>query len=139
MTLLVDTNVLLDVFTMRQPHYASSSVFLSEVFSGSLKGVCASHCLTTCCYLVNRHSSAADARNAVDKILSHMEVVGLGNSEWRRVQALDLPDFEDGAVAVTAELAQASFIITRNIVDFVTSSVPAMTPDEFIQRFIPPL
>jgi hypothetical protein len=47
-------------------------------------------------------------------------------------------DFEDAAVAYTASERGASFIITRNIADFKSSPVPAISPSEFILRFLPP-
>jgi len=42
-----------------------------------------------------------------------------------------MPDFEDAAVAVTADNAGAAFIITRNEADFAQSPVPAINPAVF--------
>ncbi|GEM_PF-1927829 len=55
----------------------------------------------------------------------------LKKADWLRARALTMPDFEDAAVAVTADNAGAAFIITRNEADFAQSPVPAINPAVF--------
>lgn len=43
-----------------------------------------------------------------------------------------MPDFEDAVVDAVAERNGAGYILTRNIKDFSGSSVPAITPTEFL-------
>ena len=138
MTVVVDINILLDVFLNRKSFLADSQTILSEVVSGSLRGICPSHGLTTLFYLVEKNASTGDAESAVDRILSHFEIHGLNTSDWKQVRQMPFSDFEDAAVAFTASAQSASFIVTRNIADFKDSSVPAITPADFIQRFLPP-
>ena len=45
-----------------------------------------------------------------------------------------MPDFEDAVVDAVAERNGANYILTRNIKDFSGSSVPAMTPTEFLKK-----
>lgn len=52
MIVVVDTNVMLDVFLCRQLHYTASAAVVSGVASGTLVGVCPAHALTTLYYLV---------------------------------------------------------------------------------------
>ncbi len=138
MTVVVDINILLDVFLSRQTFLADSQEILSEVVSGSLRGICPSHGLTTLFYLVEKNASTADAEAAVDKVLSHFEIHGLNTSDWKKVRQMPFSDFEDAAVAYTATAGESSFIITRNTADFKKSLVPAITPQDFIDRFLPP-
>ncbi len=138
MTVVIDTNVLVDLFARRQPFFIDAEAFMNEVSSGAVKGVCPSHCLTTIYYIVQRHGSAEVAIAAIDKLLSHVDVIGLHKSDWLKVRTIPWADVEDGAVALTAELAGASFVITRNLADFALSEVPAMLPGEFVTRFISP-
>lgn len=77
MTVVVDINVLLDVFQNRQPHYAASAAVVNQVMSGVLKGVCAAHGLTTLYYIVRKHGGQLDAENAVDGVLDFFEVQSL--------------------------------------------------------------
>ena len=45
-----------------------------------------------------------------------------------------MPDFEDAVVDAVAERNGADYILTRNIKDFAGSSVPAVTPTEFLAK-----
>jgi len=45
-----------------------------------------------------------------------------------------MPDFEDAVVDAVAERNDASYILTRNIKDFAGSSVPTITPTEFLKK-----
>lgn len=136
MTILLDINVLLDVFQKRQPFYAHSLAVMDEVMSGALKGIVPSHGLTTLFYLIEKQAATQDAATAVDEVLSHFEGVGINTPEWLRARSLPMPDLEDAAVAVTAELAGTAFIVTRNVADFAASPVVAITPEAFVQRFL---
>jgi predicted nucleic acid-binding protein len=138
MTVVVDINILLDVFLSRKTFLAESQTILNEVVAGSLRGICPSHGLTTLFYLLEKHASTTEAETAVDKILAHFEIHGLNTSDWTKVRQLTFSDFEDAAVAYTASERGASFIVTRNIADFKSSPVPAISPSEFILRFLPP-
>lgn len=136
MTLLLDINVLMDVFQKRQPFYAHSLAVMDEVMSGALKGVVPSHGLTTLFYLIEREAATQDATAAIDEVLRHFEVIGINTPEWLKARALPMPDLEDAVVAVTAEMAHAAFIVTRNVADFTGSPVAAITPEAFVQRFL---
>jgi predicted nucleic acid-binding protein len=138
MTVVVDINILLDVFLSRKTFLADSQTILNEVVAGSLRGICPSHGLTILFYLLVKHASTTEAETAVDKILTHFEIHGLNTSDWKKVRQMPFSDFEDAAVAYTASERGASFIITRNIADFKSSPVPAISPSEFILRFLPP-
>jgi hypothetical protein len=55
-------------------------------------------------------------------------------ANFQRARQLPLSDFEDAVVAVTAEATGSDFIVTRNVADFVSSSVPAITPIDFLEQ-----
>jgi len=138
MTVVVDINVLLDVFQNRLPHYRDSAIVVDSVITAALKGCCPSHGIATIYYLVEKHGTSADATAAVDMVLKHFDVIGLHKADWQAVRSLNIADLEDAAVAQTAHLAGAAFIVTRNVGDFAASPVPAISPTYFINRFLPP-
>lgn len=45
-----------------------------------------------------------------------------------------MPDFEDAVVAVTAERAGSTYILTRNLSDFAEARVPVLTPVELLKQ-----
>ncbi len=132
MTVVLDINVLLDVFQNRQPHYAASAQVLSLACDGTIKGIFPAHGLTTLFYLVRKHGTRADAEDAVDMVLAQLKIGNLERSEWQRARQLPLDDFEDAVVATVAEAYNADFIVTRNESDFSGSPVPALSPAVFL-------
>ncbi|TDU64127.1 putative nucleic acid-binding protein [Prosthecobacter fusiformis] len=134
MTVVVDINVLLDVFQRREPYYAASAAVLNQIMNGRMVGICPAHGLTTLFYLARRHGTQVDAEAVIDRVLEYFEVVSLDKSEWERARSLPMDDFEDAAIAVTAEKSGALFIVTRNEGDFVSSPVPAVSPASFLSR-----
>ena len=134
MTVTVDINVLLDVFQMRQPHYAASAQVLSLVTAGTLTGVCPAHGLTTLYYLVRKHATKADAEAAMDRVLRHFQIGNLEAAGWQKARRLPFTDFEDAVVATVAEATASTFIVTRNTDDFSGSPVPAITPSDFLSQ-----
>ena len=137
MTLMLDINVLLDVFLVRQPHYLASARILSLIAGGQLHGVFAAHGLTTLYYLARKQADRGTAEAAVDSVLSHLRVVNLDLAGWRQARALTLPDFEDAVIAYSAASHACDFIITRNVQHFIGSPVPAITPTDFLCMFGP--
>ncbi len=136
MTVVVDINVMLDVFQKRQPHYGPSSSVMNLVMNGALQGICPAHALTTLYYIAHRHGKKADAELAIDHVLKHFQIVSLDHEDWQDVRATGMADFEDAAVAITARKAKAAFIVTRNEDDFVGSLIPAISPSSFLSRFM---
>ena len=47
---------------------------------------------------------------------------------------MKLKDFEDAVQIQTAKRVGADFIITRNVKDFMKSSIPAYNPEELLNR-----
>ena len=134
MTVTVDINILLDVFQRRVPHYAASAQVVNLVAAGTLTGVCPAHGLTTLYYLVRKHAAKPDAEAALDRVLSLFQIGNLDATGWQAARNLPMADFEDAAVAAVAEVTGSSFIVTRNVGDFAASSVPAITPTDFLSQ-----
>lgn len=76
--------------------------------------------------------SAEETGEMIDGLLAIFEVPTVGSweaSRWRTHGTLDVEDALQVACAVSGH---ADFIITRNVKDFMASSVPAITPEHFL-------
>jgi len=136
MKIMLDLNVLLDYFQKRQPYYHYSSIVLSEVLKGKLDGAVPAHGLTTVYYIVAKHNNKQRANEVTDWLLTHFEVATADKSRFVRARSLSMDDFEDAVVASMAEASQCIFIVTRNISDFENPPIPALTPEEFVLRYV---
>jgi hypothetical protein len=128
---LVDANVVFDVYEHRQPHFAASNQLFQRIRRGDLCAAVAPHTLANGFYLYGR-----PFRDFVEqKLLQDFEVCGPDAYLTRLCLGLGMSDLED-ALQVGAALAwRASFIVTRNGKHFRYSTVPALTPTEFLNRF----
>jgi hypothetical protein len=71
-------------------------------------------------------------------LLDLFDVVGV--DKFRLIKALTNEDFDDIEDRLQVECAQAvnaDYIITRNINDFTTSLIPAILPEEFLEKLAP--
>lgn len=88
--------------------------------------------MTTIHYLVGRYRSANVANEAVDWLMRHFDIATVGREQLLRARSLGWADFEDAVVAAAAESARCSFIVSRNVKDFVGSPVPVLLPEEYL-------
>jgi len=125
MRILIDTDVLLDVALNRKPFVAHSSEVLRWAELGG-KACIAWHSIANCAYLLEN-----DGRDFLIRLLRLVEVAPVSSREAK--QALDLPmsDLEDALQAVSAQKWGAGKIVTRNLADYKSSPVPAISPTEF--------
>lgn len=130
--ILVDLNVVLDVFQAREPHYGHSAALIDRVATRQLEASISAHAVTTIHYLVQRYQDIGSANDAVDWLLRHFAIVTIGRDQLLRARSLKFADFEDAVIAAAAESAGCRLIVSRNVKDFKDSPVQAVTPSEFL-------
>ena len=134
MKVTVDLNVLLDVAQNRLPHYHASEEVVHRVRRGEFAAVLPGHALTTLHYILEKYSGTALANQTLNGLLADFAIHPVDKANFQRARQLPLSDFDDAVVAVTAEVTRSDFIVTRNVADFVGSSVPAITPIDFLEQ-----
>lgn len=136
MRIMVDLNVLLDYVQKREPHYHHSSIVVDIVLKGEVEGVVPAHALTTIYYISAKHANRQSANEIIDWLLARFAIASLNKAAFSRARELPLADFEDSVVSSLAETSNCDFIVTRNIPDFEASPIPAITPEEFVRRYV---
>lgn len=129
---LIDTNVLLDLALARPPFALDAALLHDAVARGHADGYVAGHAVTTVYYLVEKARGRATAITAVSDLLSMLQVVALGATEFHRALALGLRDFEDAVQAAACLRVGADFLATRNAADFRGAPVTTKTPGEIV-------
>ena len=118
LTVLLDTNILLDVILDRAPWADDATALLDSIARRQSHGFVAAHAITTIYYLVERAKGHAAATTAVSDVLEILRVVALDGSDFQRALALELQDYEDAVQAAAALKIGARFLVTRNARDF---------------------
>ena len=135
MRLLLDINILLDVAFQRPGEPASSQVIAR--CGREHEAWLAWHSVATLAYLIERQHSAAQSRDFVRGLLVWADVAVTQRSDAQQALDWPMPDYEDALQAAAAVACGAQIVITRNVRDFKGSPVPAMTPETFIQQYLP--
>ena len=135
MKVLLDLNILVDVFEQREPHYAASAKILSLGIEKTIELLIPGHAPATIHYLTARTIGRAMADEALDWMLASFELAPATREVYLRARALHFRDFEDGVVAAVAEAEHCDYIVTRNLRDFAESPVKAVSPAELLAYF----
>lgn len=132
MVILVDTNVIIDFLTTREPYFDASSKVIAKCADGELTGYIAFHSIPNLWYILRKVPDEKRRKWLID-ICEFLTVVGVNHDEvLRAIRMKDFKDFEDCLQDRCAKDIGAKYIITRNVADFINSEVPAMSPEDFL-------
>ena len=134
MKVLIDTNVILDVLTKREPHFKHSASFLRLCGRQVIGCIIASQ-TTDIFYLLRRAGKGMQpAKDIIKKLTCNVRVLGITAADVQNALTADMPDYEDALLACCAKRQKMDYIITRNEKDFSQAQVPALSPHMFLER-----
>ena len=134
MVILVDTNILIDVFTNRKPYANQSKRILELCAKREVTGIMAAHSIPHLFYILRKNFSQEERRSLLKNLCSVFRISDL--NAQKILSALDnaeFLDFEDCLQEECALEAMAEYIVTRNPKDFSKSRVKAILPDDFLR------
>ena len=135
MKMLLDTNVVLDVLLARQPFLQDAASLVPLIEQQRIHGYLCATTVTTDAYLVTKEKGAAAAHTALRRLLDLFDVATVNRSILGA--ALDLPmiNFEDAVLHEAARSAGIDGIITRNVKNFSSASLPVYLPRELLAAY----
>jgi predicted nucleic acid-binding protein len=133
MIVLIDTDVIIDVALDRSPYVKFSVSVINAAEKGNIDGYIAWHSIANFYYLVASASGDKKTRIFIKELLQFIKVSKTSTEDI--LYAIDSPlkDFEDALQLAAAKSCMAKYIITRNIKHYKKSSVPAITPENFLK------
>lgn len=132
MKTLFDTNIILDVLLDREPFSDAASFLLSKVEQGEITGFICATTVTTIYYIVSKALGPKAASQHIQSLLSLFVVAPVNRLVLENAIASKFKDSEDAVLHAAACHAGVKYIVTRNIIDFKNSKLPAFEPNEFI-------
>lgn len=132
MNVLVDTNVWLDIFLVREPFALASGQAISLLDAPEHGLFVGATTVTTIFYLVEREKGRKTARRKVRSLLDRSKVAPVDGAVLRAALDDSFDDYEDAVLHGAAEAANLEAILTRNTGDFAGASLRIYTPNEFI-------
>jgi predicted nucleic acid-binding protein len=127
-TLLLDLNVILDVFLDRRPNADAAAAVWRAIEAGQGRGLIPAHGITTIFYLIEKARGGAFARKGVERLISVFGVAPVNEAVVRRALAFAWPDFEDAVCAAAAEASGCDAIVTRDPTGFPDVPIPVVDP-----------
>lgn len=133
---MIDTNIFLDMFQKREPFMDSAVQIIASCVRKQNNGYVSSHSVSDLFYILRKDFSSEERKDFVRFISSFFTVITENNDDFMTAALSPFPDLEDALQMHCAQKCQLDFIITRNVKDFASSAVKAITPDNFINGVI---
>lgn len=136
MKILIDTNVILDIFQKREPFFIDSYQALHKAIETSTECLLSASAVTDIFYILCKFlKSAKQAKEQIEQLSRLVTFADVQGADIRTALARTMPDFEDAVIDAVAERNNVNYILTRNIKDFTGSAVPAITPANFLKQY----
>lgn len=136
MKLLLDTNVLLDIFMRREPYYDASAQVVYACERGQFTGGFTTLSACNIVYALRKQLGNEQTIEAMRQLVRIIEPIG--TSVASLLQSLENPqtDFEDTVQSRCALEWNADSIITRDKSGFASCTIPVLTPSDFLLQHL---
>ena len=135
MRIIVDTNVILDIFLKREPFFADSYQALRKAIEVDTECLISASAATDVFYMLRKSfKSAAKAKETLDQLSQIITFADVLSIDIHTALMRAMPDFENAVVDAVTERNGVDYIMTRNIRDFAGSVAQVITPAEFLKK-----
>jgi len=132
--IVFDTNIILDVLQIREPHFQLSANLFDSVVNQSLQGYLCATTLTTIDYLMAKQYGKLQAREFIVELLDVFLIAEVNQTVLKNASLSNFDDFEDAVLYQSGVFIEADGFVTRNIKDFKTALLPIYSPNELLQH-----
>ena len=132
MKVLLDTNVVLDLFLNRQPFVNDAATIWQANANRQIEVFVTAVTLPTIYYITRKAADHATARHAVQLLLASVGIAGVDYAVLANAETLPLKDYEDAIQVAAAQSQQLDAIVTRDLGDYQNSPLPIYSPSAFI-------
>ncbi len=133
MRILIDANILLDVLQAREPFLEDSALVWKCCEARKAEGYFSALTFANLVYILRKELTPPAIKELYAKLQRIFQVADLTHPILSQAASMCWKDYEDAVQSAIAESIEADFIVTRNKKDFLSSSVIAVTPKEFLE------
>lgn len=135
MKIFLDSDVLLDLLLGREEFLEDTKWILELSLTKQYKLYTSSLVIANIHYLISKTINTKHALEKVNKLMSLLSILNVGEKEIKSSIASKFRDFEDGIQNYSATNSNMEIIITRNTKDFKHSNLSILTPREFLVKY----
>jgi predicted nucleic acid-binding protein len=134
MKILVDTNIIIDTLTGREPfRELAEQIFILAANQIEDMYITASSA-TDIYYLVRKHlHNTEQSKNTMSKLYQLFGILDVTANDCQDALLLDMKDYEDAVISCCAKRNQMDYIVTRNIKDYEHSKVKVLLPEDLLK------
>lgn len=133
MKVLIDTNVIIDALTSREPWNESAEKIFIMAANHIIDMYITASSATDIYYLVRKYlHSTEQAKQIMKKLYSFVGILTVSEAECIDALASAISDYEDAVVERVSAKADIDYIITRNVKDYLQGMVKTILPNDFI-------
>ncbi len=130
MRVMIDTNVILDIWLVREPFWKDSAALLAKAEKKEIEGWICPTTITTLHYLGRKVLGEQKTRDLLESLLQICSVGNMSAKTFKTALSSEIKDFEDAVIEAVSLGSNIDVIATRNIKDFKKSEVPAQEPSQ---------
>ena len=131
-TVLLDTNVILDIALKREPFFTNSAEVFRVIEKNHYNAFVSATSINDIYYIARKDKGHKTAIEFIKNLIELVDIAGV--DKFVILDAIDsnITDFEDAIQNHAAIKIECDSIITRNKRDFKNSELQIFTPDEFL-------
>jgi predicted nucleic acid-binding protein len=131
--LFIDTDIILDLLTAREPFYEYAATLFSLADNGKVSLHFSSLSFSNLNYMLSKQYSAAQARKLLSKFKTIVKVLAVDEKITELALSSDFKDFEDALQYYTAIANNIKMLVTRNLKDYKHADIPVMTAEQYLR------
>ena len=114
MTVLLDTNVIMDALQERRPFDVEAKEILLRAQNGEFTCYFTANAVTDIFYLYSKVRDLNSARQVLKFLLATYKIVSVTYEDCTNAMSIPIEDFEDALVSACAKKTEADYIISRD-------------------------
>jgi predicted nucleic acid-binding protein len=134
--IFLDTNVFLDNFLKREPHWEASARILNMAVYGQIAAYTSSVSFCNINYVLNKLEKNRIVEKDLQFLLNIIQIVPVNGQMLGQALLEALPDYEDSVQYASALKASCDFIITANKRHFSNCKIPVLNASEFVGNLV---
>lgn len=134
MKILVDTNIIIDALTGREPFRESAEQIFMLAANQIEDMYITAGSATDIYYLVRKHlHNTEQSKNTMSKLYQLFGILDVTANDCQDALLLDMKDYEDAVISCCAKRNQMDYIVTRNVKDYEHSKVKVLLPEDLLK------
>jgi hypothetical protein len=117
----------------RKPWYTNAALIFGMAQQNLVKSYVSASTITDLFYITAKENGKKTAREAIKSLLKVFYPAAVTDKNIYQALELEWEDFEDSVQFTVGMDLSVDYIVTRNIQDFASGSIDAVTPEQFLQ------